>query len=251
MDYRINIRLRVVATLALAIAMHALRAQQGVTTFGVQFKPMVPSAFFETGPETFSTDELEMTLTPRFGVNFGCVIRKGLTPTWSFETGINLVQRNYSIQFQHERLPQNETMNYRFIGYEIPLQGLLYMRLGENLFVNASGGMSIDLYPSNVETSNGYFVDTVAFDFYQKTIRQSWLQAAILANLGFEWRTKKSGYFYLGASYHRPFNDIGYVFAEIQIDTDPAVVTYPVSGNYLTIDLRYFFHEDPQRRKKN
>lgn len=226
-------------------------AQQGVTTFGIQFKPMVPSAFFETGPVSFNTDELKMTLTPRFGVNFGCIVRKGLTPTWSFETGINLVQRNYDIQFEHERLPKGETLNYRFIGYEIPLQGLLYMRLGKQLYVNASGGMSVDLYPSNVESSKGYFVDTVAFDFYQKTIRQSWLQASVLANLGFEWRTKKSGYFYLGASYHRPFNDIGFVYAEIKIDTDPATVIYPVSGNYLTIDLRYFFHEDPERRIKN
>jgi hypothetical protein len=226
-------------------------AQQGVTTFGIQFKPMVPSKFFETSAETYSTDELTMTLTPRFGINFGCIIRKGFTPTWSLETGINLVQRNYRLQFEHDQLPEKETMNYRFIGYEIPLQGLLYLRLGENLYVNASGGMSIDLYPSNVETSNGYFVDSLAFDFYQKTIRQSWLQASVLANIGFEWRTKKSGYFYLGASYHRPFNSIAYVYAEIKIDTNPAAVTYPVSGNYLTIDLRYFFHEDPERRKKN
>jgi hypothetical protein len=61
-----------------------------------------------------------VTLTPRFGVNFGCIVRKGLTPTWSFETGINLVQRSYEdIQFEHERLPKGQTLNYGFIGYEL------------------------------------------------------------------------------------------------------------------------------------
>jgi hypothetical protein len=140
-------------------------------------------------------------------------------------------------------------MRYRFIGYEIPMQGLLYMRLGKELYVNASGGLSMDLYPSNVETSNGYFVDTVAFDFYQKTIRQRWLQLSVLANVGFEWRTKESGYIYLGASYHRPFNQIAQVYAEMQIDTDPTSVVFPLSGNYLTVDFRYFFHEAPERKK--
>jgi hypothetical protein len=245
------IRYTYLLIIASLCSVHGMRAQQGVTTFGVQFKPMIPSAFFETGPVSFNTEELNMTLSPLFGVNFGCVVRKGLTPLWSIETGINLVQRNYEIKFEHEHLPVAEKMGYRFIGYEIPLQGLLYMRLGKQLFVNASGGVSIDLYPSNVETSNGYFVDTVAFDFYQKTIRQRWVQTSILANLGFEWRTKDAGYFYLGASYHRPFDEIAYVYGEMLIDTDPTTVVYPVSGNYLTIDLRYFFHEDPESRRKN
>jgi hypothetical protein len=225
-------------------------AQQGVTTFGIQFKPMIPSVFFETGPVSFSTDELNMNLDPLLGINFGCVVRKGLTPLWSFETGINLVQRNYDLTFAHALLSQNEKMKYRFIGYEIPLQGLLYMQLGKQLFVNASGGLSVDLYPSNVETSNGYFVDTTAFDFYQKTIRQRWLQASVLANLGFEWRTRDAGYIYLGASYHRPFSPIGYVYSEIRIDTDPATAVFAINGNYLTVDLRYFFHEDPERKRK-
>jgi hypothetical protein len=243
------IRIHIVISFLIAWSASVL-AQQGVTTFGVQFKPMIPSAFFETGPVSYATDELNMTLDPRFGINFGCVVRKGLTPIWSFETGINLVQRNYDLSFAHKELPAPEKMTYRFIGYEIPLQGLLYMRLGKQLYVNASGGMSVDLYPSNVETSNGYFVDTLAFDFYQKTIRQRWLQASVLANLGFEWRTQKSGYFYFGASYHRPFQSIGYVYAEMQIDTNPATAVFAINGNYLTIDLRYFFHEDPERRRK-
>jgi hypothetical protein len=243
-----NIRLFLILT-GIVAGVITLKAQQGVSTFGVQFKPMIPSQFFETGPESFATDELQMTLSPKFGVNFGCVVRKGLTPIWSFETGINLVQRNYDIQYKHAQLPTNETMRYRFIGYEIPMQGLLYMRLGKELYVNASGGLSMDLYPSNVETSNGYFVDTVAFDFYQKTIRQRWLQLSVLANVGFEWRTKESGYIYLGASYHRPFNQIAQVYAEMQIDTDPTSVVFPLSGNYLTVDFRYFFHEAPERKK--
>jgi hypothetical protein len=71
-----------------------------------------------------------------------------------------------------------------------------------------------------------------------------------LATLGFEWRTK-SQIVYLGGIYHRPFNDIELVMPKVELILIQRRVIYPVSGNYLTIDLRYFFHEDPERQIKN
>jgi len=168
---------------------------------------------------------------------------------WSFETGINFVQRNFSLTIHHPRLQESMVMNYRFIGYEIPIQGMVYVKLGNHLYMNASGGLSFDMYPSNVESFDNSRVDTVAFDFYQKTVRNGWLQFALLANYGFEWRTKSKGHYYLGVSYHRPFKDIGATFTIAEIDRDPARMEHFIKGDYLTLDLRYFFHEKPERKK--
>jgi hypothetical protein len=225
-------------------------SQENVTTLGVQFKPMVPSKFFGTGAQSASSEALTVINDPEFGMNLGMVVRRGLTKNWSFETGITFIQRNYKLSFYHPLLNEVTKMNYRFIGYEIPLQGMIYVRLGEQLYMNASAGCSIDMYPTNVESFADDRRDTLRFDFFQNTFRKNWIQFSVLANYGFEWRSKEDGYFYLGASFHRPFSEIATTVAQLQINSDPTTVSYQLNGSYLTFDFRYFFHEDPEKRKK-
>ena len=121
--------------------------------------------------------------------------------------------------------------------------------VGENLFMNASGGFSLDIYPSNVETSNYTRVDSTMYDFTQKTWKNKWVQVALLANYGFEWRSRESGYFYFGASYHRPFNYIGITQVVVERNNVPSRADALLRGNYLTADFRYFFNEKLERRK--
>jgi hypothetical protein len=234
-------------TLQLAFA----SGQKNVTTFGFQFKPMVPSRFFGTGPESATTEDLTVDFKPLAGYNIGMVIRFGLNKNWSMETGINLVQRNYQLNFSHPQLLAPGKLNFRFIGYEIPLQGMIYVKLGERLYMNASGGFSLDVFPSNVESSSLVEKDSIDYIFYQKTFKRRWAQSAVVANYGFEWRTKEKGYYYIGASFHRPFFDIGYSKADFSNDGYHTNLVNGISGTYLTLDLRYFFHEDPQKKKKS
>jgi len=227
-------------------------AQENVTTLGIQIKPMVPSNFLSTGPISAEAENLSINLTPRLGWNFGMMIRRGITKMWSFETGINLVQRNYNLEFNPFELSQSPELNFRLIGYEIPIQGLLYVQLGKQLWMNVSGGVSLDLYPSNVQSTSSVQQDTITYDFYQKTFRNGWLQTSVLANIGFEFRTKKDGYFYLGTSYHRPFRYMGFVSAEFTPNNLATKrIEFPISGNYLTADFRYFFHENPEKKKSS
>jgi hypothetical protein len=116
--------------------------------------------------------------------------------------------------------------------------------------MNASGGVSFDTYPSNAFSTNDAVVDTLVLDIEQRTFRRSWVQMAVLANYGFEYRTKDKGYWYLGASYHRPFSDMATTEVTYLRNTVPEVVLADLSGSYLTVDLRYFFHEDPDRKRK-
>ncbi len=225
-------------------------AQVNVTTLGIQLKPMIPSKYFGTGTENAEIENLKVRFEPNPGVNFGMVVRKGLTRNWSLESGICMVQRNFTLHYDHPQLPQEKQLRFRYICYEIPIQAMVFVKLTDEIFMNASAGASLDLYPSNVESSAFEYRDTVRFDFYQKTYKNSWIQPALLANYGFEWRTKDKGYFYLGASYHRPFQPIGTTRVVFVMDDDPTRTDVNLGGNYLTLDFRYFFHEKPEKRSR-
>jgi hypothetical protein len=228
----------------------AVSAQTGVTTLGIQFRPMIPNQFVGDFRETADNGEIVATLAPRFGRNVGMVVRRGFTNMWSFETGITLVQRNFGLSYEVPGLQESEELRFRFIGYELPLQGLVYVRLGRQLWMNASGGVSVNFFPTDVASRSSLRRDTLVYDFYQDTFKRRWIQTGLLVNYGFEWRTKESGYFYLGASYHRPVREIAYVKASLDVNMDPTSVIFTMNGEYLTLDLRYFFHEDPARKKR-
>ena len=225
-------------------------SQPGVAKFGIQFKPMIPSDYFGITRELVEGEGFDVNFEPRFGHNFGMVIRYGLSNMMSFETGINLVQRNYRLTIDQATFPGPQIMNFRFVGYEIPLQGQIFVQLGKQLWMNASGGISLDLYPTNVESFSEARKDSIVFDLYQKTWRNGRMQFSLLANYGFEWRTKEKGYFYLGISYHRPFSNIGITEVEVSEKANFWRLEHPLSGNYLTFDFRYFFYDPPEKRKR-
>jgi hypothetical protein len=218
------------------------RAQEDVITAGFQFKPIFSSKFFNTGKESQSVNGIDFSIEPRSGYCLGMVIRKGFTPTISLETGINYVRRNYSMTLDVDSMPFVED-NFKIIGYEIPVQGLVFIQLSDKIYMDVAMGVSLDFYPSDILTLGEYWGHS--------SDRKNWYSSAIIANLGWEYRTESSGYFYLGASYHRPFNFIYRSFIRYpNIGAVNTETSFDLQGNYLTFDVRYFFHSDPQKRKK-
>ena len=70
------------------------------------------------------------------------------------------------------------------MSYEIPIQGLIYIRLSEDLYMNTSLGIAVNWYASDVRSvgPNGILVQT--------SERAQWANFSLLANIGFEYRTK-------------------------------------------------------------
>ncbi len=217
-------------------------AQERITTFGVQFKPIIPIDFINSGNQSLEKNNILYQLKPQPGLNFGMVIRKGFTKNISLETGINILRRNYDLSINDLDSSFLGTSNFRIINYEIPVAALVYVRLADNLFMNVSGGFSLDIYPSDLFTYDDYFENAVN--------RFGWIRTSLIANVGWEFRTKKSGYFYLGASFHRPFSKIMREYIHYRGFNKSEQATFDLSGNYLTIDFRYFFHEDKVKKKK-
>lgn len=220
------------------LASGILCSQQNIFTAGFQYKPIFPSAFFSTGTKSISQNGIDFSVSQKFGYCAGMVLRRGITKRFSFETGINYVKRNFGMSITDTTFTGKS--DFTIIGYEIPVQLLIFLQASEKGFINSSLGLSWDMYPSNIATADSYFK--------HNSKRHSLFQAAVLANLGYEYRTKKSGYFYLGASYHLPLSY--FYMSTIKYEPIQEIAQIKLRGNYLTIDFRYYFHEDPLKPKK-
>lgn len=223
-------------------------AQKGVTTFGIQFKPIIPNRFIGTHIQEFNQDQFESYIKQKIGFSFGMVVRQGLSKNISLETGINYTQRNFDLFYEVPDSGLAGTNDVRVISYEIPLQGLIYIRLGDDLYMNTSLGVAMTLFPSDVHVRTEIPPRTDYFQ--QEGAYRSKIQGAMLANIGFEYRTKNAGYFYFGSSYHLPFTEIMTFAMSYEYQGGKVLSIDNVLGSYLTFDLRYFFNEKPDAEDK-
>lgn len=231
--------MRVIVLVGLLGSQLNVYAQKRVLTAGFQFKPIFTANFLNTGPITLDQDTVSFSIKQKFGYCVGMVVRYGITNTVSFETGINYVKRNFDLSVASDTA--SEAGDFGIVGYEIPLKALVFIQLSEQIYMNGATGISLDFYPSDVFTSGDYYKHL--------GLRRRLSTPSLLANLGFEYRTKESGYIYLGASFHRPFKDIYTSYLQYEPTVQGPKAETLLSGNYLTVDLRYFFHDVPIERK--
>ena len=221
-------------------------SQDGVTTFGITVKPVFPSEYFRTGPKVSFDNDIQFTLTQNSGFSAGGTIRYGINKTLSIESGLSFVKRIYQLDIADSSAVIST--DFKVIGYEIPLQALVFIQLSKHIWMNVALGPELSIFPSDIRTTGDHFV--------QETARQSQkniLKGGMLANIGWEWRTPKSGYIYLGSSYHRSFSDVytnyaGYLKTPRAKDVY-AYSSTPLAGDYIAIDIRYYFHENPRPKK--
>ncbi len=218
--------------------------------FGFQLRPIVPNAYLNTAIETASLPNFTYTAKSNVGISFGSIIRKPIGKFWNLETGLNYVKRSYSLGFNlNDSVQVNSTQNMTFIAYEIPIQALIYVRLGKSWYMNASAGISLDFFPSETETFSSEKVDSTYYDFSQKTFRIRWSALAAQSNLGFEYRTEKQGYYYIGASFHRPFGRIAGTQALVESTSGSDRLWLSLSGSYFSVDLKYFLYDKYKTKK--
>lgn len=219
-------------------------AQKGVTTFGLQYKPIIPNRFIGTYEQDFSEDQMIASIRQKIGHSFGGVVRHGLNKNLSFETGINLVHRNFGLNFSVPDSSYERSGVVSVVSYEIPVSCLVYIQLGDKLFMNTSLGAAMTMFPSDVSKS----IPIEGGDYFKmEGAYKSKIQGAMIANFGFEYRTRESGYFYLGTSYYLPFSPIITMAMSYEYAGGKVLNIQNVRGSYLTVDLRYYFHEKPEK----
>jgi hypothetical protein len=219
------------------------KSQNSKTTFGIQYKPIIPAAYFNAADLSKSSASYNFNLKPKYSNSFGMVIRHQINKTFSVESGLNYTQRNFKLSITNSAINLSDFTAFGMRSYELPLQLLTYVRASENWYLNIAFGISYNRLASDIfsygEKEQGYY--------FQNTYRKSEGYSALLANVGMEYRTESKGYYYFGASLHRPWKAIGRIYPEYDDKTnifnEDKEFYFDMLGNFVTIDFRYFFTE--------
>jgi hypothetical protein len=172
------------------------------------------------------------------GYSFGGTVRAGLTKLLAFETGINFTQRQYGISMSVADSNVFATNDLTFISYDVPLNGLVYVQLSEKFYMNASMGAALMFKPTSVGILT---LPGGKYSFTHTGVVSSKGAIDFNANVGFEYRTEKSGFFYLGGSARIPFQPVFDMVAQYKYDGYKNTVYGSVDGTFLAIDFKYFF----------
>ncbi len=217
----------------------SVMAQLGVTTAGIQIKPLLPVSIFNVGNNVITQDIYTATITPRVGISYGGVIRVGITDRLSVETGLHYVRRNFRINVETGESNSFDASNFSYINFELPVQGMIFIQLSERLFFNTALGIAVNMWPSSVQTVGDRNI------IQHRSFIQRRATFSFIGNLGVEWRTANFGSFYLGTSLNNPFNAIT---SATVIEYDDRVNNHSVDfvtqlrGDFISIDLRYLFN---------
>lgn len=216
--------------------------QKQTTLFGIQYRPIIPNRFVGEYERQFdSLPTFTSSSKQTFGHSFGMTVRHNFTKTLAFATGINFNRRNFDLNFSIEDSGFYAKEKLGFINYQIPVSGIVFIQLSDELFMNASGGLNFNFFPSNVRKQS---IIDINNSFIQEGRRTAWVNMGANANFGFEYRTKDKGFFYLGATYNLPFSPImNFAMAWKHYNSNTVVID-KIDGSFLTLDLRYYLPEN-------
>jgi hypothetical protein len=208
--------------------------------FGLAVSPVIPNNFIGSKSAVFvdSASTITTTFNQRPGIMFGASMRIGITKLISIETGIYQVRRNFSATVSVPDSNVHATQKLGFVNYDIPINALIYVQLADEWYMNAALGFSVNQYPSDVR-------DTIVqgknlLQFEGRRVERTHFSTN--AGIGFEYRTKKAGTFYLGAAGKITFRPIMLgVGVMHQVGTSNKLMSYGrINGGYFSLDFRYY-----------
>jgi hypothetical protein len=207
--------------------------------FGIQIRPVFPTRFIGSPSLSAEKDGFETTISQKMGYSFGGTVRAGLTKTIALETGINYTQRNFDLTMAFPDSSSYLENDMTFIEYDIPINALMYVQLTEEFYMNASLGFALTIKPTDI----GVFTQPESgYHTYKHTgLTRSKMGFDANANIGFEYRTEKNGFFYIGGSARVPFKPLFDMVADYNYQGINIRIVEPVDGSFLAIDFKYFF----------
>ncbi len=215
------------------------------TYFGIEVSPLFPTSFIgeksllltQPANDPFN---LSASITQKMGFSIGGTIRTSFTKFIALETGINYTKRNFDVTMALPDSGIAANTSLGFIQYSLPINALFYIKLDEKWYMDASLGFGVNFSPTSIGkvlkpqnrhvfTNLGYIKQKIGFDMN--------------ANLGFEFRTDKKGFFYLGGSARIPLQPLFRYYMQYEYNTSALVKVLEgdVDGSFLAIQFKYFF----------
>jgi len=228
------------AIFAIVLAMFFLKAfgQKGVITAGIQVKPVLPMTLFNASNVQIIEDIYTANIDSKTGVGYGGLIRVGITDRLSLETGLHYVRRNYRMRMDIEGSSNFDEGNFSYINFELPVQLMVFVRVSEQLYMNTALGFGVNMWPSSIRSLG------VRNRLVHDSLIANRVNFSFLGNMGLEFRTENSGFYYVGVSLNNP---LGFITRATILDYRDDVFGHRVrmitrlNGEFFTLDFRYLF----------
>lgn len=207
--------------------------------FGFQYRAILPMQQMQSGIQSFSDSVLQCSIQPTNGYTFGGIVRYGLTDLISIETGLYYNQRNFQISATRTDSAISVDQRLRFVQFEVPIQGLIAIKLSKQIYANAALGASILYKPSSVAT---YINPSDKHEFRQVGLVDinDKLGFDLRASAGFEFRDKKLGVFYLGGTAFIQLQPAFTFLSRYQYVNFKQAAAGPVNASGFGLDFKYF-----------
>jgi hypothetical protein len=207
--------------------------------FGFQLKPLLPTKFIGEASSSFSNAGFNVQISQKVGYSFGGVVRIALTDLIGIETGLNFFQRYYNLDMSIPDSNVYASNDFGFIQYDLPINALFYIKLSKKWFMNAAIGPSICYKPSSVGVINQPQGKHELFNIGLVDINEK-VNIDLNGNLGFEFRTEKYGFFYIGGCARIQTAPLFNLLSRYRYGTYEVDNYGPVSGSFLALDFKYF-----------
>lgn len=217
--------------------------------FGLNYKPLIPFGIVGDAPLTLQNGNFKSTISSSLGYSFGAVVRTRITDLIALESGLLYTRRNYKAEMSLADSNLYTTNNLGIINFDIPLNALVFIQLSRNVYANTMLGGSLNFNPSDVSSLSNPGGGPHSFEFrgsrYTKNPNKNgYLSFALNAAVGFEFRTRKDGTFYVGVAGKipvRPTLEVGTIYRQAEQSFDlPA--RGELTGATFSLDFKYFFH---------
>jgi hypothetical protein len=206
------------------------------TFFAISGSAVIPNKFQGTKNINLTDSVFSVNINQRVNRSFGAMMRQTYSDRFGLEFGLMYTIRNYDIEFSVIDSNVRGTNDLKFVTYDIPINGLVFLKMSENIFVNAALGTNILFKPSAVAAVK----NIGKHQFSQAGLLTNKFGFDLNAQLGVELRTQKNGIFYLGGSVKVPLNRLFLVQANYLYEDNKYQQYADANGGYISIDLRYF-----------
>jgi len=251
MKIYITILFNILALLSIAQskALKDNRKIEKQTIFGIQVSPILPTNFLEKNDYTFQSDTVNYSINSQASFSYGVEIRHYFTYRFAVNTGIMYTKRNIKVDYSSEHTTNNNrltdttfTRDLKFIAFEIPVRASGYVRLSKEIYMSIAGGVNINFYPSDIRVDNVYVQRMGTFGWM-------FFQLGVSASLGWEYRTKDSGIFFIGGSYQTRFDNMASILLFEKETIHKADYYHNITGSYFSIDFKYFFPINESKKR--
>ena len=210
---------------------NAMQAQNrnARTVFGIHASPAFSNTVLENTNIEYENEGIKYEFRQRIGFSYGLEIRHDFNDYLSLFGGLNYTRRTSALDVTDTDGTKSTRLKY--ISYEIPVNLMVFFRLGRNLYMDYAAGFVVNFAPTDI------YEDSV---YIQKT---RWINPALNGNFGLEYRAGEAGTFYIGASYHylltRMYELFAYQNGELALPT----AHLKISSNYFSVNFKYYFPE--------